>query len=444
MSDAEMELRLCPGYSCPEGSETPKHTECGAANVYCPAGTAVPTPVSAGMLGLGQTVTTQTQQVSCPAGTVLPCLPQRYDLAPTVTYPLVPSCASPGFVCSGGVKTPCPAGYACAGNSVQTDCGSVAVFCPSGSASPVPASFGHYTVGGTSVSTQSGQVLCEPGYQCSGGVKTTCEAGAVSASGSDACTPCPTGQRAAGAGCEPCPIGSYNDLQKQTSCKACPPGTYTAAAGSVACFPCPTGTYNPDSQGASLLSCRRCPDSMTTRSPGSTSVVACIPNPTFVLVNGQATPCGDSFNCSQGVMSVQELQLRPGWWRSVNSTMNARKCVSEQHCTGGKLYDDPDALCGEGHSGRCVADCLRSRVLRCTSASGTVSANCVCVRARPVSARFVGRITIAAARCVCGAPTTQLRRLRWQCCCLWLFLAQLVPCYGMVPCVARITDENAR
>ncbi|KAE9188581.1 hypothetical protein PF004_g22461 [Phytophthora fragariae] len=133
-----------------------------------------------------------------------------------------------GYFCSGGVRSPCPAGYygdasletrsTCAGvcssgfycplasrNSTARVCGDANVFCPSGSAVPIPVWPGYYSVrllpfgadsllvsdvGFESYSVSSsgeqapknedirdGQRICEPGSFCVDGKKHLCPAG---------------------------------------------------------------------------------------------------------------------------------------------------------------------------------------------------------------------------------------------------------------------------
>ena len=74
----------------------------------------------------------------------------------------------------------CPEGYFCpTGTVTPIECGSIALFCPSSAGLVQPATEGHYTLPATedALRTRHSQQMCEPGYACVGGVKTSCEAG---------------------------------------------------------------------------------------------------------------------------------------------------------------------------------------------------------------------------------------------------------------------------
>lgn len=73
----------------------------------------------------------------------------------------------------------CADGYYCpAGSSSQTQvqCGSSAVFCPTGSGQPLLAANGYYTVG-LGLATMRAERECEPGHWCLDGVRKLCDFG---------------------------------------------------------------------------------------------------------------------------------------------------------------------------------------------------------------------------------------------------------------------------
>lgn len=74
----------------------------------------------------------------------------------------------------------CPEGYFCPmGTATPIECGSIALFCPSSAALVQPATEGHYTLPATedTLQTRHSQQMCERGFACVGGIKSSCEAG---------------------------------------------------------------------------------------------------------------------------------------------------------------------------------------------------------------------------------------------------------------------------
>ena len=73
----------------------------------------------------------------------------------------------------------CAQGYYCPEGSVdprQLNCGSDAVYCPTGSGVPTPVTRGYYTVGPGYLNRYS-QSPCEPGFWCTGGQRFLCNSG---------------------------------------------------------------------------------------------------------------------------------------------------------------------------------------------------------------------------------------------------------------------------
>ena len=153
---------MCPaGYYCPKGTTTAP--VCGDASLYCPEGSTVPTTADPGYYTAGGTsVSTRTHQIECQFGHY--CIDGIKTACPAGRYGQTRRISSE--TCTG----PCPAGYVCPAGSVAlgaddkiTDCGSSAVYCPSGSGSPVLVSTGYYTSGGDSPTRHITQTECEPG-----------------------------------------------------------------------------------------------------------------------------------------------------------------------------------------------------------------------------------------------------------------------------------------
>ena len=140
------------------------------------------------------------------------------------------SCGLTSSTCSGpiaagyygglGETSPRPAG---------TKCGSAAVICPQGSASPTAASAGHFSIPESAdPETRSGQELCPVGHYCVDGLKLVCPAGTFGAT---------TGLTTASCS-GPCRAGFY-----------CPQGSTSATPRPCggASFYCPEGSARPKS-----------------------------------------------------------------------------------------------------------------------------------------------------------------------------------------------------
>lgn len=132
---------------------------------------------------------TSSTQSACPAG----IYGAESGLTSRECSPMCETSGAPNATSSLGSRfcksRTCSAGYICPVASVsptQQECGGVNVFCPPGSVVPTPVSSGYYTIGAISApllptsddeSTRTSQQQCEPGYWCSGGVRSECPAG---------------------------------------------------------------------------------------------------------------------------------------------------------------------------------------------------------------------------------------------------------------------------
>ena len=189
---------ICPaGFQCSGGVKSP----CGSAAGYCPEGSASPTSADPGYYtvdGAGgvDDTTHRVSQVICPVG--FQCSGGVKSPCGTVAGycpegSASPTAADPGYYTVDATpndstddvdlrvaQTICPAGFQCSGG-VKSPCGSAAGYCPEGSASPTSADPGYYTVdgaGGVDDTTHRvGQVICPRGQWCSGGVQIACGAG---------------------------------------------------------------------------------------------------------------------------------------------------------------------------------------------------------------------------------------------------------------------------
>ncbi|RYH10771.1 hypothetical protein EON65_39170, partial [archaeon] len=145
------------------------------------------------------------------AGQLEPVFSSCYDGSYRVSLPPFGPCSGfrpcePGFHCNNGVKSPCPAGFygdrpglnssMCSGQCAagyfclegtvhysSRPCGNSSVYCPTGSAKPLPVPPGYYSIDingedvVTSISLRSSIAICPVGYYCQQGVKSACPGG---------------------------------------------------------------------------------------------------------------------------------------------------------------------------------------------------------------------------------------------------------------------------
>lgn len=197
------EARHCAeGYFCPLASVGPREKECGAADVFCPPSSVLPTPAALGYYTIGPRSSPENLQV---AQAAMESGSDSVDDDAAVRISEI--ICEPGYYCISGVRYRCPlgyyggvsglqadtcdgqcdAGYLCPLNSVsakQLPCGTDAsVYCPQGSFEVITVPAGYYSQGGQHT-TRWYITACPPGYYCTGGVMRKCAAGRYSASGS--------------------------------------------------------------------------------------------------------------------------------------------------------------------------------------------------------------------------------------------------------------------
>lgn len=211
----------------------------------------------------------------------------------------------------------CPKGYWCpiaTTNGTANPCGSATVYCPLGSASPLPINNGWYGINATDGTnrTFSARAICAPGYFCPGnGLQTPCPLGQFSGekygycstclpgtfsniTGGTVCFNCTAGRFASNAEaktCDACPAGSFSTQIGASNCQPCPPGSSSAQVGlSTQCPSCKAGEYSPMS---GQTSCLKCTGSMYSSAPNS---VACL-NCDQGLIDLDHTSCDLSQTC---------------------------------------------------------------------------------------------------------------------------------------------------
>jgi hypothetical protein len=345
---------LCDaGYFCPEGSTSPRQNECGHIGVYCPQGSAVAIPVSAGRKTVNDGGTDSTRKTD--------------------------ELCDPGHYCVNGIQIQCPIGrygdsYGLQSDLCTNDC-LAGEYCPLGSVHPK---------------------ICEKGYYCpEGGVRSPCPAGEygmiIGLKDSRCSGLCRKGyycnQAAVSSTSEICPAGSYGStmgLQDSTCsglCHAgfyCPPGSTNGemnACGSPDVY-CPIGSPLPvpvsegyytlggiETQRSRQLPCEKgfycakgikvsCPagtygDSMAMSDTYSTpSIPLDLPRSKYntsyfnttvdLIVNDKffcSGFCNQGYYCLENSTSPKQFECPPGVFGAVEGLENA-------HCTN---------LCPMGH-----------------------------------------------------------------------------------------------
>eukprot|EP00808_Paulinella_micropora_P001533 g80709.t1 len=405
------------GYTCPAGSTS-------ATSGPCPAGswsssgefTLGCQPCSAGRYGTGLS-TDSTCTGPCRAGYFCPERSTRPDppesrcpggtwSGPGETSALCQSCAAGRFGGALSVRTnsscegPCAAGYWCPQRSSEADaneCGDASLICPEGSVKPSIVSIGYYSIGGSSASTRTAQLECEPDFFCAAGVKAQCETGTVAvSSGASFCRvpdngfyldrnetllPCNSGyfcqagrRYECGAIGEYCPDGASSAKVAtlgyfttpvdsppalRTGEEMCPAGSFCvqgekiacalgswSRAGQVSCTACPPGRYGNESGAAVDRNCSGLTPPGTFSLAGAEEPIACAPG--FFQNESGKSIC---YPCAAGSFAPHE------------GSVNCAKCAAGFFQTNtGQNHCPP---CPKGHYSAADADactaCERGR-----------------------------------------------------------------------------------
>lgn len=324
------------GYYCPPGSISPTEKPCGP-NAYCPIGSGEPSRATDGAYVTNGNSGVASRELSCPLGSY--CSP--HNRSGTAQF-----CPAGTFGGRNGLSTSacsgkCAVGYYCPPGSTsatQLPCGSVAVYCPVGSALPLPVSPGYYTIssvdderpGSSTETTRSAQVQCKPGHYCADGRRSPCPPGTFgnsfglsSSQCSGLCAPgfyCPLASTIStavpcGSSTVFCPAGSAlptpattgycttGDVESKRSQRS---GQRRARPGEFAwkgtCYPCPAGSFG-SREGETDLECEGICETGYYCPPGSTSAT--------------------QFECGQNAMvfcprgSVAPVDVMDGYYTSV-------------------------------------------------------------------------------------------------------------------------------
>jgi hypothetical protein len=140
-------------------------------------------------------------------------------------------------------------------------------------------------------------------------------------------------------------------------------GTFSLQAGALFCQQCPVGTFSRIVGGASESACVSCvtlDPKMTTLRAGSTSPADCVCREGFfVLPSGVCSACATGMNCDAPGVTVAQLPVAKGFWRTPGSTI-VRKCRLPKACRGSgsarrrlqsNTTEDESELCAPHYGG---------------------------------------------------------------------------------------------
>ena len=135
----------------------------------------------------------------------------------------------------------------------------------------------------------------------------------------------------------------------------CSPGLGLSVQGGIeSCQLCPIGSYK---AGRGNAKCENCPlTSQVTTSLGAVSLAACVCQAGLYFegeneFNGTCSTCPEEgTNCTSPGVRLESLPLRQGYWRSMLTSVEVRRCYYSGACRGGSNFS---AYCTEGHYGPC-------------------------------------------------------------------------------------------
>lgn len=200
---------------------------------------------------------------------------------------------------------------------------------------------------------------CLPGYYVStpaAQLCVACEAGRFNPRpGSGSCDACPAGtatQQVGAALCVDCLPGGYGATDGQSVCQNCEPGTFQKRGGSTSCDDCEPASFSVSgSSSCSMCSsgkampfyrgkeCRVCSFFSSPAAPP----IDCICDIGYFapvrLYNDTGTlPCNvcpRGVSCKKTGVTMDNMEVEPGWWRPNNMSLDMYKCILPSHCLGG-------------------------------------------------------------------------------------------------------------
>lgn len=311
-----------PGFYCPLASWNSTARGCRDATIFCPRGSAVPTPVWPGYYSVTSTngVNLDGQRPCdlgsfCVDGKRFECPAGRYGDKTAETSPLCSGLCARGYYCPKGSLS-----------SMQSECGGDDFICRTGSPKPQTVLQGYYTIGLTN-STRFYQRLCEPGYFCRHGIRYQCPAGTYGAT-SGLSTPLCSGKCAPGYYCPSYP-GLPSVSQTQNECGSsltyCPEGTGNAPlVVPSGHFSVLTSGRTDDGRNATQNDVQRCPRGFYCRQ----GIRMRCPEGTFGNVEGLSAAmcsgwCPAGYSCPYATMDYRLNPCAPGTY----STKGSAACI---------------------------------------------------------------------------------------------------------------------
>lgn len=276
-------MNACGRHWCASASTSPIQHKCGNSTVFCPPGSAAPTPVVSkgyytthaglyeGKLSLHDPFNeTMSAQLLCEPGhwcergVKQQCQAGRFGWRHGEDRPACGGLCRAGYRCPGHPGPPsltanpleCSEGLTTTHQNSNDHMVPKALvlassfYCPEGTGqTPKRVSAGYYTVGGgQGNTTRTNQVRCEAGYWCSGGVKEPCPVGSFGR------TRGLTSPRCSGF----CPAG-FACPEASVEPKLCSPGTYSAGVAKK-CTLCPRASSGRDTDYSSNKRQQSCVD----------------------------------------------------------------------------------------------------------------------------------------------------------------------------------------
>ena len=183
----------------------------------------------------------------------------------------------------------------------------------------------------------SGLCVCPPGLGL-----------VVQGGGSESCQLCPGIRRPALLACPHLFIyASWLSLLHRAPpprpVHVCTEGTFKGMLGNFGCDGCPLST-------------------MTTKSPGATSVAMCVCMRGYFMIEGGSegnttcTRCAEEgTHCNTSGILLKNIPLLPDFWRMTPLSTDIRRCYSQNACNGGTNVSE---FCSEGREGPVCDNCI--------------------------------------------------------------------------------------
>ncbi|GMH68263.1 hypothetical protein TrST_g5438 [Triparma strigata] len=180
-----------------------------------------------------------------------------------------------------------------------------------------------------------------------------CASGKFSPAGASICTSCDAGKHSSSSGssediCVDCDAGTFSEQGRSSdgSCEKCVIGK---AASAGFCEDCPLGSYAP---GEGFAVCLPCPPNQFPKEDQTGCEV--ITGYYTDGVEGQSIPIPTGVSETATGMTLEALEILPGYWRTSSTSKEILACLNSIHCKWGV---DTTDLCAEGYTGPLCAVC---------------------------------------------------------------------------------------